>query len=134
MNQILIFILEMIVGGIIVWLFVRKTHKFITPRNTHPNKLDPSSRTSSLRGEGMLGMTSRVEMPALIERQAKEKEKNKQIILEAFERAQRITNDDIQKLLGVSDATATRYLEELEKEGKIRQIGITGKGVYYEKI
>ena len=46
----------------------------------------------------------------------------------------KITNDTVQKLLYVSDATATRYLTLLEREGKIKQAGITGKGVYYEKI
>jgi Fic family protein len=46
----------------------------------------------------------------------------------------RITNNDVEGLLGVSDATATRYLDELEKSGKIRQVGNTGRGVYYEKI
>jgi len=45
----------------------------------------------------------------------------------------RATNDDIQRILGVSDATATRYLEALEKEGLIRQVGGKGRGVYYEK-
>jgi predicted HTH transcriptional regulator len=34
----------------------------------------------------------------------------------------------------VSDATATRYLEILEKENKIKQTGKTGKGVTYTKI
>ncbi len=42
-----------------------------------------------------------------------------------------VTNNDVEKLLGVSDATATRYLSELERNGKITQIGTTGKGVYY---
>ncbi len=46
----------------------------------------------------------------------------------------RITNDDVEKLLHVSDATATRYLDILEKEGKIKQIGKTGRNTYYEKI
>lgn len=46
----------------------------------------------------------------------------------------KISNDDIQKLLGVSDATATRYLDALEKEGLIRQVGGEGRGVYYEKL
>ncbi|MEK7642814.1 MAG: hypothetical protein AAB392_03400 [Patescibacteria group bacterium] len=46
----------------------------------------------------------------------------------------RITNDDVEKLLHVSDATATRYLNILEKEGKIKQIGKTGRNTYYEKI
>jgi predicted HTH transcriptional regulator len=33
-----------------------------------------------------------------------------------------------------SDATATRYLSQLEKEGKIKQSGKTGKGVSYSRI
>lgn len=45
----------------------------------------------------------------------------------------RITNDDVQKLVNVSDATATRYLEELEQEKIITQVGREGKYVYYEK-
>lgn len=43
-----------------------------------------------------------------------------------------VNNDEIQKLLGVSDATATNYLSELEKENKIQQIGEEGRGVYYK--
>jgi hypothetical protein len=34
-----------------------------------------------------------------------------------------ITNDDVEKLLRVSDATATRYLAELVRRGKLRLIG-----------
>jgi len=55
-------------------------------------------------------------------------------IISLFSKNPKITNDDVEKLLHVSDATATRYLETLEKEGKIRQVGKTGKGVVYEKI
>lgn len=40
----------------------------------------------------------------------------------------------MEKLLHVSDATATRYLDELEKEGKIKQVGTTGKHTRYERI
>jgi len=65
---------------------------------------------------------------------AREKEENKQKILEFFESQERVANNDIEKLLGVSDATATRYLDELEKEGKVKQVGKTGKYVYYERI
>lgn len=67
----------------------------------------------------------------LIFGQAKRKQENKQKILEYFQTNEKITNNDIEKLLGVSDATATRYLDELEKERKVRQIGTTGKYVYY---
>ncbi len=63
-----------------------------------------------------------------------EKQQRKSKILELLENKGKITNDDVQKLLGASDATATRYLDELEKEGKIKQVGKTGGYVYYEKI
>ena len=45
-----------------------------------------------------------------------------------------VTNDEIEKFLHVSDATATRYLSQLEKEGKIQQSGKTGKSVSYSRI
>jgi len=57
--------------------------------------------------------------------------KNKEKILALFQTKETVTNNDIEKLLGVSDATATRYLSELEREGKIVQIGKTGRGVEY---
>ena len=44
-----------------------------------------------------------------------------------------IANDDVQKALSISDATATRYLDELEKIGVIRQVGKTGAGVVYRR-
>jgi colicin import membrane protein len=54
-------------------------------------------------------------------------------ILEAVTKHGSITNDQVEKLLHVSDATATRYLTQLEKEGKVRQEGKTGKSVKYLK-
>lgn len=69
----------------------------------------------------------------LIERQAQEKEENKQRILGILETQSPLTNNHVEQLLDISDATATRYLEELEKEGLVRQVGGTGSGVYYEK-
>lgn len=70
----------------------------------------------------------------LIEAQAEEKAKNKESILGILETQSSLTNNHIEQLLGISDATATRYLDELEKEGKVRQVGKTGRHVYYEKI
>lgn len=61
----------------------------------------------------------------------KEVEKKKQRILELFKDKNKITNNDVEKMLGVSDASATNYLQELEDEGKIKQIGKTGRSVYY---
>ena len=61
--------------------------------------------------------------------QEKIEEKKGRIIAVLQERS-RITNDDVQKELGVSDATATRYLDDLEKDGKIIQQG-SQKGAFY---
>ncbi|MBI4114236.1 MAG: winged helix-turn-helix transcriptional regulator [Candidatus Niyogibacteria bacterium] len=72
--------------------------------------------------------------PDIVEKQEKEREENRKKVREYFETQSRATNDDIQRIFGVSDATATRYLEALEKEGLIRQVGGEGRGVYYEKI
>lgn len=66
--------------------------------------------------------------------QIEEKEKNKETILNLLEREGKITNDQIEKVLGVSDTSVGRYLDELESEGKIKQVGETGRGVYYIRI
>ena len=63
--------------------------------------------------------------------QSKKKAENKEKILEFLHENEKVVNNDIEKLLGVSDATATRYLDELEKENLIVQIGTTGNAVYY---
>ena len=40
------------------------------------------------------------------------------------------TNDQIEKLLRVSDATATRYLSQLVKEGRLKRVGPDGNARY----
>ena len=62
------------------------------------------------------------------------KRKKLEKIMEALNTKGKITNDEVEKLLHVSDATATRYLSELEKKGKIKQMGKTGKAVTYTKL
>ena len=54
-------------------------------------------------------------------------------VLALFTGGREVTNDMVQRALGVSDATATRYLDALEKSGDIVQIGTTGQGVVYKK-
>ena len=44
-----------------------------------------------------------------------------------------ITNDQVEKLLRVSDATATRYLTDLMRQGRLRQVGARG-GARYEPL
>ncbi len=75
----------------------------------------------------------------LIAKQMEQKAENKQKIL-AFAQEHRtfrpgsrqeITNNDVEKLVGVSNATAQRYLDELEKEGYLTQHGAIGQSVFY---
>ena len=72
-------------------------------------------------------------VPELVKRQATEKEANKQKIFKFLENKEKIANNDVEKLLGVSNATAERYLGELEKDGFLKQVGDIGQGVYYIK-
>lgn len=62
------------------------------------------------------------------------KRKKLEKIMTLFLKKKNITNDEVEKYLHISDATATRYLNILEKENKIKQTGKTGKSVFYIKI
>ncbi len=55
-------------------------------------------------------------------------------VMSLFLQQSKITNDEVEKFLHVSDATATRYLSILEKEGRIKQNGKTGHMVSYSRI
>ena len=55
-------------------------------------------------------------------------------LLALFDTKSKISNAQVKKLLKVSDATATRHLDELEAAGEITQIGKTGRYVYYQKV
>jgi len=59
------------------------------------------------------------------------KEDRKTKILELFKNKKELTNNDVEKFLGVSDATATRYLDELEKEGIIEVFGDSKRAAKY---
>lgn len=114
MNLILIFVLGMVAGGVAIKMLGKKNNLSLNP--------------SPSLGEG------KAEKASLIEKQAEEKRRNKEAILGLLETEGRLTNNHIEQMLGISDATATRYLEELEKGGFVRQVGTTGQHVYYERV
>jgi predicted HTH transcriptional regulator len=60
------------------------------------------------------------------------KEARKQKILGELAKRSKIKTNQVADFLEVSRATAFRYLEELEKEGKIEQIGAYGRNVEYK--
>lgn len=66
-----------------------------------------------------------------IAEQSATKAENKQKILTFVHERGKIQNNDVEKLAGVSNATAERYLDELEKEGKLTQHGTIGQNVFY---
>jgi predicted HTH transcriptional regulator len=55
-------------------------------------------------------------------------------IMRLYDSKPHLTNEDVQKLLRVTDRTARRYFDELEKENRVKQVGEVGRGVFYEKI
>jgi Fic family protein len=56
----------------------------------------------------------------------------KEIMHYAFLHGGVVTNNIVELLCRVSDATATRYLQSLEDEKQLKQIGKTGRSVFYE--
>jgi len=55
-------------------------------------------------------------------------------VMTLFLKQSKITNNEVKDFLYVSDATAERYLNTLEKENKIKQVGKTGHAVSYSRI
>ncbi len=90
MEQILNFVFGVIMGVVLVWFF------FLKYKN-NVKKVDG-------RRENIVQFN---------EKREGEKEEDKRRILEFLKEKGRVSNNDIEKLLAVSDATVTRYMEEL---------------------
>ena len=59
------------------------------------------------------------------------KRNNKQKILAFLSERKKASNSDIREVLDISRRSVTRYMEELEKEGGVEQVGDIGRGVVY---
>ena len=105
------FIIGFVVGITITYLLMRSKKPVETPKES-PKEVLYSN-------------------PAVEERKANIEKLEKFVAGKSNE--DKITNDEVQKLLKVSDATAERYLQELEKNGLIKQYGEVGKDVYYTR-
>jgi len=66
--------------------------------------------------------------------QVADKQRHLEQVLKLAQDKGEIANDDVEKALGVSNATAERYLQELETQGKLQQIGELGKYVKYRAL
>ncbi|MEW6611051.1 MAG: hypothetical protein AB1352_05550 [Patescibacteria group bacterium] len=70
---------------------------------------------------------------ALQARRGKRDKKLEKILQRARERG-RITNDEVQILIGTTDATARRYLVALASQGRLKKVGGEGRGVHYAPL
>ena len=96
------------------------------PRNSTPTEATPPVASSSnhmreLQIKEQLAIKNK-------------KRKKLDLVMNLFLKKSKITNDEVEKFLHVSDATAERYLNALEKENKIKQTGRTGHSVFYQKV
>lgn len=57
---------------------------------------------------------------------SEKRQKNLDKIITLFNIDKELTNTKIRKALGVSSRTAVRYMDELEEEGRVIQVGKTG--------
>lgn len=103
------------IGSAIVWFLTRKKVSELEKRLQEVEETQKSENP----------------LKAFSQKQQEEKERRKVKILELLQKQETITNNDVEKMLGVSDATATNYLQELEDENKIDQIGERGRFVSY---
>ncbi len=65
-----------------------------------------------------------------LERTSK-KEARKARILKLLSEHEEMGNEDIRETLGVSARSVVNYMNELEDEGKVRQVGEIGRSVIY---
>jgi len=70
-------------------------------------------------------------LTAFNERRARKRRERKDRILEALREEGQLQNKDVANMFGVSRNTAYNYLEGLETEGKVKQVGESGRGVTY---
>ena len=72
-----------------------------------------------------------LDLPArgLAARRSRQQKKLDEILVLA-KKKEFVTNDDVEKLLHVSNATATRHLDTLVKSGKVQRIGIKSHAKY----
>lgn len=59
------------------------------------------------------------------------KNANKEKITAFLAQKREASNAELREHLGVGDRSIIRYMDELEKEGKVEQVGNTGRGVTY---
>lgn len=66
--------------------------------------------------------------------QSKEKQRNLELILALFAKHETLTNAMVRQELGFDDRVVVNYMDELEKLGRVKQVGKTGVDAHYELV
>jgi len=105
-------ILGLIIGGAVVYFFILMAKKSDT-------KVPPVKEDTNFNPNVEIKRENMAKLENLISQK---------------QTGDKITNDEVQSLLKVSDATAERYLDDLEKKGLLKQVGAVGQEVHYLKV
>jgi len=120
--QIIYILIALLVG----FFLGRASKKSFEPAT--PEKLEKLQKES----KKALGKRTEKRKEAIIRMMQNSKQHHEELKACNLETERRgINRQDVEDLLGVSGQTALKYLNELEEEGQIKQIGVTGKDVYY---
>ena len=126
-ENVIIFVIGVVVGGGVVWVLIGRN-----ARKIEEETRKQLERTEKEREEEERCAAQSKGLEEYNQKLAERKEKLKSRILQLFDHAKEITNSDVGEALNIPSRSAVRYLEELEQEGKIRQVGDIGRGVRYE--
>ncbi|SRR6056297_954665 len=108
-----------IIGAVAVWLYKEKKIK------ESEQEIKRLERERGEQEEDASGLES------FNEKRQKKIEGRKDKIVEAIKEKGSIQTGEVADMFEVSRNTAYRYLEELEKEGKLKQVKKFGRGVRY---
>ncbi len=78
------------------------------------------------------GARSLAEIYSIILDRIYRKRANLKKIIAFFNEKSTLSNSEIRQYLGISDRVVVNYMDELEKMGKVEQVGETGRSVYYK--
>ncbi|MSU60672.1 MAG: winged helix-turn-helix transcriptional regulator [Candidatus Staskawiczbacteria bacterium] len=120
MNYMLIFIIGAFLGFLVAWFWFNKKEK---ETKKEAGRVEREVQTER---EIWYGFSEFNEKMAGIKRERKRR------VLGELKKVGKMRTSGVADLLDISRATAFRYLEELEKEGIIEQIGKTGHEVEYK--
>ena len=123
MENILIFIIGAVIGFLVAWVWFKSKLKEMQEMKREAGRVEREIKTEREMWYGFSEFN---------EKMAKIKEERKRKIMGELKRVGKIQTSEVADLLDISKITAFRYLEELQQEGIIEQIGKMDRDVEYK--